>query len=430
MAPVTVDRFLRCVLRSGLLGRDELQSALRDVPKPQRSDPEALAEHLVRSGKLSRFQADKLLRGASRGLLLGHYQVLAPIGRGGMGTVYLARHQRGGQLLALKVLSPKRAHAEERLLARFRREMILGQLVSHPHLCRTYEVGEDHGVHYIAMEFVPGKTLSRIVNESGPLPVPRIAHLLAEVASGLAHAHGQALIHRDLKPSNIQVTPHDHAKVLDLGLALLQGERGDVSVVGGQGYILGTMDYIAPEQTTDASRVDGRADLYSLGCVLYFALTGAPPFPGGTSKEKVQRQRHEKPRPLAELRPDLPAGFVGLVERLMSKSAADRPANAGAVEAELRAWALGVPEQPLDPEGGAAFTESVVLLQRAGPAEDGTDDLPELEEDTRTDAEPLGVEVGEEPTWSPWLVGALAVGVGLLALLLAIALVAVWWLRR
>ena len=150
---------------------------------------------------------------------------------------------------------------------------------------------------------------------------------MAEVASALEHAHNQGLIHRDLKPSNIMITPNDHAKVLDLGLALMQGEQADLSVIGGQGYIVGTMDYIAPEQTADASKVDARCDVYALGCTLYFALTGQPPFPGGTNREKIQRHRREKPTPLAELRPDLPKGFVALVERLMEKDPRGRPAD-------------------------------------------------------------------------------------------------------
>jgi serine/threonine protein kinase len=263
--PPTVEGFLKTVLRSGLLDRNQLQEALRDVPLNRRDDPQALADHLVRKGKLSRFQASKVLKGSGKGLLLGHYQVLAPIGRGGMSTVYLARDDRSGELVALKLLPPSRWRNQERMLARFQREMELSRLVAHPHLAWTHDSGFCLGVYYIAMEYIPGKNLSKIVVEGGPLKVPRAARLMAEVASGLEHAHNQGLIHRDLKPSNIMVTPNDHAKVLDLGLALMEGEEAEQSVIGGQGYIVGTMDYIAPEQTTDSTAVDGRAYIYSLG---------------------------------------------------------------------------------------------------------------------------------------------------------------------
>src|SRR5947209_6940173 len=162
-----------------------------------------------------------------------------------MSTVYRVRDKRTQKLLALKVLPPKRAREEERMLARFLREMTLSQRVAHPHIARTHEVGDVRGVYYIAMEFIPGKSLYRVVSEQGPLAVPRAARLFAEAASGLEHAHARGLVHRDLKPSNIMITPNDHAKVLDLGLALVQGETGtDRAIVGGQGYVVGSMDYI------------------------------------------------------------------------------------------------------------------------------------------------------------------------------------------
>src|SRR5437763_4966456 len=175
VAPCSVDTFLKTVLRSGVLDRPQLQEALRDVPPDQRQDAEAVADHLIEEGKLSRFQAKKLLRGMAVGLVLGPFHVLAPIGRGGMGTVYLARDSRSQLLVALKVLPPKRAREEERLLARFRREMDMCQRVSHPHLAWACEVGVWKGVYYIALEYIPGKTLYRVVKDEGPLTVARAA---------------------------------------------------------------------------------------------------------------------------------------------------------------------------------------------------------------------------------------------------------------
>jgi serine/threonine protein kinase len=364
----TIEDFLKTVLKSGLLDRGQLQEALRDVPASQRDNSRALADHLVRRGKLSRFQASKILSGNGKGLLLGHYQVLAPIGRGGMSTVYLARDDRSGELVALKLLPPSRWRKEERLLARFQREMELSRRVSHPHLAWTHESGFCLGVYYIAMEYIPGKNLSKVVTEGGPLRVPRAARLMAEVASGLEHAHNQGLIHRDLKPSNIMITPNDHAKVLDLGLALMEGEEAEQSVIGGQGYIVGTMDYIAPEQTTDAAAVDGRADIYSLGCTLYFALTGRPPFPGGSSRDKVRRHRQEEPDPLRELAPNVPAGFARLIERMMAKDPAQRPSSAVAVEEELHVWATEDAVLPLDTHDDPWYVEAVSALQSAEPS--------------------------------------------------------------
>jgi serine/threonine protein kinase len=359
-----VDDFLKTVLRSGLLDREQLQAALRAVPQAQRGDSDALADHLVKTGKLSRFQARKLLEGTALGLKLGPYQVLAPIGRGGMGTVYLARDGRSEQLLALKVLPPKRAREEERVLARFRREMEMCYRVAHPNLAWTYEVGVCQGVYYIAMEFIPGRSLYGLVSREGPLSVSRAARLFGEVASALEHAHMQGLIHRDLKPSNILVTPNDHAKVLDLGLALMQGEAPtDRRIVGGQGYVVGTMDYIAPEQADDASKVDARSDIYGLGCTLYFALTGRPPFPGGRTQEKIQRHRTQEPVPIAELNPSVPPGFIDIVRKMMAKHPDDRFASAAAVQEELEKWVAGEPVRPMDQKEDEAYQHAVAALE-------------------------------------------------------------------
>jgi serine/threonine protein kinase len=363
---LSVDGFLKTVLRSGVLNRDHLREALRDVPLELRGDPEAVADHLVVSGRLSRFQAGKLLRGMAVGLVLGPFHVLAPIGKGGMGTVYLARDSRSDQLVALKVLPPKRAREEERVLTRFRREMEMCRRVAHPHLAWAYEVGVCQGVHYIALEYIPGKSLYRLVGDNGPLEVPRAARLFAEVASALDHAHNQGLVHRDLKPSNIIITPHDHAKVLDLGLALVQGEGpSDREVIGGRGYVVGTMDYIAPEQAENSATVDSRSDIYSLGCTLYFALTGQPPFAGGSALEKIQRHRTGEPTPVPQLNPAVPPAFIGLLRKMMAKNPEQRFATAAEVEEKLRAWSSTENTQPLDRQGDKEYQEAVAALETA-----------------------------------------------------------------
>jgi serine/threonine protein kinase len=364
--PPSVESFLKNVLRSGVLDRKQLQDALRRLPLDQRRDPEAVADHLIDSGKLSRFQAGKLLRGMAVGLVLGPFHVLAPIGRGGMGTVYLARDSRSDLLVALKVLPPKRAREEGRVLCRFRREMEMCRRVAHPHLAWAYDVGVCQGVYYIALEYIPGKSLYRLVIDEGPLEVSRAARLFAEVASALDHAHNQGLIHRDLKPSNVIITPHDHAKVLDLGLALVQGEAPtDREIVGGRGYVVGTMDYIAPEQTENAARVDPRSDVYSLGCTLYFALTGQPPFPGGSAKEKIQRHCTEEPTPVPQKNPAVPPAFIGLLRRMMAKNPEQRYASAAEVQQALEAYAGHGNELPLDQRDDKEYQEAVAALETA-----------------------------------------------------------------
>jgi len=358
--------FLKSIMRSGLMDKDQLQEALRPLPKERRKEPQELAKHLIQIGKLSRFQAYKLLTGATIGLRIGPYLIQAPIGRGGMGAVYLAVDYRTGKHMAIKVLPPKRARQEERYLARFQREMEMSQRVSHPHIAQTHEAGISQGVYYIAMEYIPGLSLFRLVSSQGPLTVRRAAHLFAEVASGLEYAHGLGLIHRDLKPSNIMVTPNDHAKVLDLGLAMMEGEVSeDIEVIGGRGYVVGSVDYMAPEQTLDSTQVDGRSDLYALGCTLYFALTGKPPFPGGKTMDKINAHRRQEPDPIQWRNSEIPDSFGDLVHKLMAKNPADRYPNAAALRAELLNWCSQEEMGPVEKEGDPIQQAAVRALEVA-----------------------------------------------------------------
>ncbi len=419
-AEPTVEEFLQHVLRSGLVDRDSLRAALHGLPAETRQSATAVADHLVHGGTLTRFQARRLLRGIAAGLLLGPYQLLTPIGKGGSGTVFMARDERSGQLVALKVLPPKKARQEERARARFVREMAVSTRVSHPHLAWTHEAGQCQGVLYIAMEYIPGKTLSRLVHANGPMAPRRASRLIAEAASGLDHAHNLGLVHRDLKPGNIMITPHDHAKVLDLGLALVEGEQiEDHEVVGGQGYILGTMDYIAPEQTTDAAAVDRRSDIYALGCTLYFALTGQAPFPGGTSKDKIHRHRLEEPIPIEELRPDLPPGLGDVVRRMMAKDPARRYQSAIDVAEALQTWAHDEPALPPDSPEDSGYVNAVEALRTEAPS--GEYSLPPLElPDEASEVPQAALPTAGRRTMPVWLLAllcALGLWLGVLAIL-------------
>jgi serine/threonine protein kinase len=247
-------------------------------------------------------------------------------------------------------------------------------------------VGVHQGVYYIAMEYIPGKSLYRIVADEGPLKVPRAARLFAEIASALDHAHHQGLVHRDLKPSNVLITPNDHAKLLDLGLAIMKGELGTHrEILGGQGYVVGTMDYIAPEQTQNAAQVDGRSDLYSLGCTLYYALTGQPPFPGGTPLDKIQRQRNDQPTPIPHLNADVPPAFIGLMRRLMSKKPQDRPDSAALVRDDLLKWADGENSLPMDQPTDVRYRQEVERLETSE-----LEPITETEQTPEAEALPVG----------------------------------------
>jgi serine/threonine protein kinase len=423
-----VVRFLRDVERSGLLRAAAINKVLLTAPDRARTDARQLADHFVRLGRLSHFQARKLLDGTAAGLVVGPYQIVMPIGKGGMGTVYLARDSRSPKLLALKVLPPKRARREERLLARFRREMEMSKKVAHPNLTQTFDVGMSDGVYYIAMEYIAGRSLFRLVMTDGPLAVGRAAKLFAQAAAGLEHAHGIGLIHRDLKPSNILVTPKDQVKVLDLGLALLEGEEfEDRTVVGGKGYVVGSMDYIPPEQTEDAVAVDARSDLYGLGCTMYFALTGQPPFPGGDARQKIHRHRTEIPVALQELNPLIPAAFAAIVHPLLSKRPEDRPSSAAELRKQLLPWADPLPP----PVGPAEVAESHVIaeleadLDTTGDPISAWDWMPSV-----SLAETAASGGGGESLWSDLGRAGQALALALAALAAATAGVLIWWAAR
>ena len=426
---LNVDQFLRNLLRCELVDRDALRDALRSMPIEQRDQAPAVAEFLVAKKLITTFQSHKVLAGVTQGLKLDNYVVQTPIGKGGMGTVYLAKDCRDGQSVAIKVLSPKRAKEGERHLVRFQREMMLSQKLKHDNVALTREVGEHNGVHYIVLEYIPGVTLHRLVTTEGVLAVPRAARLFVEVCNALEYAHSQGLIHRDLKPSNIMVTPDDRAKVLDLGLALMIGEEiEDPEIVGGKGYVVGSVDFIAPEQTKDPTQVDGRADLYALGCTLYFALCGVGPFSAGTLKDKIKAHRRLEAEPLNRRNPKVPDGLSNLVARMMAKKPEQRPPTAAAVRQELLVYS----EADAHPKS----SESIVYFELVNehPFElEGSDTLSEVFADpTRGSDAPIFSAAAirgifrKDKSYTPWIVA----GAVTLALLIVVIIVVVRMTQR
>jgi len=339
---------LAMVARSGLF--DAAQSAQLEQRFAKFDDERAarLIDQLLRRGRITSFQLNRLRNDAGKSLHLGPYRLLTPIDRGGMGLVYFAERIDDGTPTALKVLPPRRAVEEPRMLLRFRRESALGLLVpDHPALVKTLEAGIDGGVNFLALEYVPGQTLRQFLQQSGPLPIGVAARLFARLAEGLAALHRAGIVHRDLKPSNLIGTLDGGAKWLDFGLAKRMTDiDDDPEVFGGKGYAVGTMDYIAPEQARDASSVGPAADLYSFGCCLYEALTGRPPFPGGTPAEKIDRHRNAHFPDIHFENPTIPSEFAQLLFWLTHKKPRYRPTDADNVASQLSRWAEAKPPTP------------------------------------------------------------------------------------
>jgi eukaryotic-like serine/threonine-protein kinase len=394
---LALDDFIGHVATSGLVAPDVLAQVRGGLePEPSADASVRLARRLIQGGWLTTYQAKKLLVGATRGFILGGYRLMRPIGEGGMGKVFLAINDRGEQV-AIKVLPPRKAIEEDNALKRFRREMDLSQRCSHPNLARTLSVGSEDDVHFMVLEYIPGKSLFDLVKNdgAGPLRVPDAARLFLKVVDGLEAAHRAGLVHRDIKPSNIMITPEGEAKLLDLGLArALDDEKGLTRA----NTVLGTLDYASPEQLRDAAKADVRSDLYSLGCTLYFALAGNPPFEGGDMINKIYKQRMEDPPPLENRARGVPAAFAAVVRKLMSKNPDERYQNSAELRADLARWT--------DPERVRAILGAEAEAARSfrpPPPELAEDDLRLFDSESPESRDSLSLRDlgGAEPSFAP-----------------------------
>ena len=343
MAKLSVDTFLEYVQRSGLVGDDELAESLRRFDaahggtRPE--DAVAVAEHLIGEQLVTKWHCDKLFDRKYRGFFLGNYKLLGHLGTGGMSSVYLAEHRLLRQRRAIKVL-PKSRIGDSSYLARFQREAQAIAALQHRNIVRAYDVDNEGETHYMVMEYVSGADLNTIVKDLAPrfLDFTVAADYIIQAADGLQHAHESCLIHRDVKPANLLVDDKGVVKILDLGLALFSSEAESSLTIAHNENVLGTADYLAPEQALNSHDVDARADIYALGCTFYYLLTGHPPFPDGSLAQRIAKHQTQQPADIRIDRPDCPRELIDLVRRMMHKKRERRIQSAGEVAAELRAW--------------------------------------------------------------------------------------------
>lgn len=332
--------FERTALASGLVSREQLDAARAVLGWPDRQpddvavQDELLAETLVEIGHLNQWQASQLLAGRAK-FNLGPYWITDSIGQGGMGQVFKAEHRVLGRVVAIKVLPQYKSTPES--IASFHREIRAQAKLDHENLVRAYDAGEDGKVYYLVVEYVPGTDLRKLIRNHGPLTMYEAASVISQVAAALQHAHEQGLVHRDVKPGNVLVTPEGRAKLSDLGLAEpLDADPNDPRF----GRIVGTADYISPDHIRNPGEPTPAWDIYSLGCTLYYAVTGKVPFPGGTTGEKVRAHCDMQLRPLDPrcLNAGLSDEFVDVMADMMAKDPAQRIASAAEVVERVKPW--------------------------------------------------------------------------------------------
>jgi serine/threonine protein kinase len=334
--------FCQCALVSRLVTQEQLDEAIGQIHggsvdpttlPAEEVDEERLAAALVELGVLTSYQADQL-RGGRTKLNLGPYTITDFIGQGGMGQVFKAEHTVMGRECAIKVLPLSKSTPEA--IESFTREIRTQAQLDHPNLVRAHDAGHDGNVHYLVTEYVPGTDLRRLVRGRGPLTMQHGANVIVQAALGLDYAHQRGLIHRDVKPGNILVTPDGMAKVSDLGLS---GFIHEADQDPRKGKIVGTADYLSPEQIQNPQEITLVSDIYSLGCTLYYAISGKVPFPGGTTRDKAQRHLEETPWHPRRFNPDVSEEFVEVIADMMEKDPKARIQTATEVASRLEPWA-------------------------------------------------------------------------------------------
>jgi serine/threonine protein kinase len=356
--PMSKSLLQRSAVASRLVSEKEIETLvaeLRAANGGREVSDERLGDRLVADGKLNTWQVQQLKNGRTK-FTLGNYHFVDSLGKGGMGEVYKAQHTIMGRMVAVKLLPRSRSTPEA--IANFHREIRTLAQLDHENLVRAYDAGQDGNVHFLVTEYIPGTDLRKLIRGTEPLTMQQAASIISQAALGLEHAHSRGLIHRDIKPANLLVTPDGKVRVLDLGLAGYFNDPEQMDQYGGK--VVGTADYLAPEAILRPDQLDKRSDIYSLGCTLYYAVTGKVPFPGGEMRDKAKAHCQLAPLDPRRLNPALSNEFVEVIGDMMAKRPEDRVSSAMDVVERLRPWAKAQLPAPLVAEPVATLPPPIM----------------------------------------------------------------------
>jgi formylglycine-generating enzyme required for sulfatase activity len=339
---MSVEVFGRAVVASGAMEADEIKAIWASfAPHDRAADGAALAKRFVAMGKLTEFQAAEVLSGRQTPLILGNYVLLARIGAGGMGQVFKAEHRHMKRPVAIKIL-PAALTKDETAIKRFQREVHAAARLMHPNIVQAHDASFERGAWYLVMEYVDGSDLSVLMKERGPFAIDAAVDCILQAARGLAFAHGEGVVHRDIKPANLLLDKKGTIKILDMGLARFDDSGdADEAQLTNAGQVMGTVDYMAPEQAASTKDADARSDIYSLGCTLYRLLTGVNMYNADSLVKKIVAHMHEPVPSLRAKRPDVPAGLEQIYALMVAKQPADRFQATSQLVAALEAFRNG-----------------------------------------------------------------------------------------
>lgn len=386
------------LIRSGLLPEEQIKASAQSVGGlTEESSAEGLAKQLVRDGRLTLFQAQLAVNGKAAALVLGSYLILEKLGQGGMGQVYKARHRTMKREVALKVISAA-VLKDETSLRRFQREVEAAAQLNHPNIVTAHDAGEHKGTHFLVMELVRGADLASTVKKSGPMKAAQAVRCVLQAARGLAYAHSNGIVHRDIKPGNLLLDESGTIKILDMGLARFEEASEDhASVAGltGTGMLMGTIDYMSPEQAMDSKTADARSDIYSLGCTLYYLLTGQAVYVEDTVMKRIMAHQ-------AAALPQLPIldnHLQAIFERMIAKKPEERYQSTEVLANELQSWLTAIESDRVKATaelpilGGGSWNVPEEVSFRGEPK-------PELAVPMRTDTRPVEAPPETTPSGS------------------------------